>query len=354
MPRHLPIILPCLTSVLLSGCRGDAAEEALAVLQPTILADGDTLVEPGQIAVVDDRLVVLDRSAPMVHVLRLADGSIAGSFGRSGEGPGEFRSAWHVERDPAAADAFWIYDITLRRLTRLQFGGEEMPEIREIVNLKDAPGVLMHPAWLSDTRLIAAGVFPQFPEGRLIMTDREGRAIRMLGRTPSHPGAEAIPTTVLQHAYEGPVTVRPDRSRFAIATRHADRLEIFSADGAEVAEVAGSSGFLPRFETRTRAAGVSMAIGDDLRAGYVDLDSTDEHVFALFSGARMGEAGRDTFYGRQVHVFDWAGNVIARLELPVPVLTLAVTPDGRRLFVAQHDPEPAIVSFDVPAQVLRD
>jgi hypothetical protein len=181
-----------------------------------------------------------------------------------------------------------------------------------------------------------------------MLAGRTGAFMRMIGQSPQHPGAGSIPPTVLQHAYEGPVTVRPDRSRFAIATRQADRVEIFGSDGTPVAQVTGSTGFLPRFETSQRAAGVSMATGDDLRAGYVDLASTDRHLYALFSGNRAGEAGPQTFFGRQVHVFDWSGRMVARLELDEPALTIALTPDESRLFAVRHDPEPSIARYDLP------
>jgi hypothetical protein len=91
-----------------------------------------------------------------------------------------------------------------------------------------------------------------------------------------------------------------------------------------------------------------MATGDDLRAGYVDLASTDRHVYALFSGNVMGEAGQQTFFGRQVHVFDWSGRMVARLELDEPALTMALAPDESRLYAVRHEPQPSVVRYDLP------
>lgn len=314
-----------------------------------MIATGDYLDQPGQIAVVGERLVVLDRSAPKVHLFRLPNGERLGSFGQNGEGPGEFRSARHVQPDARHPGDAWIFDLSLRRMTRLRLGEAAQPEVQEVVNLDDGGGVFLHPVWLTDSTFVASGIYPRHADGRVMLAGRTGAFIRMIGEAPRHPGAASIPTTVLQHAYEGPVTVRPDRSRFAIATKQADQVEFFRSDGTLVARVVGSTGFLPQFETRQRAEGVSMAIGDDLRAGYVDLESTDKYVYALFSGRLMGEAGQQTFFGRQVHVFDWAGQMVARLDLDEPAISIALTPDGLRMFAVRHDPQPSVVGYNLPS-----
>lgn len=331
-----------------SGCGEPREQPAESVsLRGEVIATGEYLDQPGQLAVAGDRLVVLDRSAPKVHLFALRDGKRLASFGRNGDGPGEFRSARHVQPtdDP---DEVWIYDMGLRRMTRLHFGSEPAPRVQEVVNLDAGGGVFLHPAWLTDTSMVVSGIFPRHAEGRLLLARRDGGMIRMLGEAPKHPGATAIPTTVLQHAYEGPVSVKPDRSRFAIATRQADRLEIFGAGGERITQVTGSTGFLPVFEVRQREAGVSMAIGGDLRVGYVDLASTDDRIYALFSGQLAADAGSTSFYGREVHVFDWSGHLLHRLRLDDPAFTIAVDPGGTRLYAIRHDPAPAIVRYEIP------
>jgi hypothetical protein len=346
---YRPLRLAAMCLPLLTACEdGPSSSESTTRLEGTVIATGDYLDQPGQLAVVGDRLVVLDRSAPKVHVFQLPGGQRVRSFGQNGEGPGEFRSARHVQPDARHPGDAWIFDLSLRRMTRLRLVGTAEPVVQEVVNLDDGGGVFLHPVWLTDTTFVASGIYPMHADGRLMLAGRTGGFIRMIGQPPQHPGAAAIPTTVLQHAYEGPVTVSPDRSRFAIATRQADRVEFFRSDGTPVAQVVGSTGFLPQFETSQRADGVAMATGDDLRAGYVDLASTDKHVFALFSGKRRDEAGSRTFFGGQVYVFDWAGRIVARLGLDEPALTIALSPDERLLYAIRHEPEPSVVRYALP------
>lgn len=347
MPTFRPLLLLLLLAPAV-GCGRDRPEPGTpARLRGEVVASGDYLDQPGRMTVAGGRLVVLDRSAPMVHVFGLPEGTHLGSFGQNGEGPGEYRSAWQVQRDARDPRDAWIYDLTLLRMTRVRFGEAPLPQVQEVVKLHNGAGVFLHPVWLTDSTLVVSAISPQHADGRLLLTDRTGAVVRMIGRAPRHPGAAAIPTTVLQHAYEGPVSVRPDGSRIAIAGRLSDRLEIYAADGAQLAQVTGSTGFLPAFEVSERAEGVSMALGDDVRVGYVDVASTDERIYALFSGA-VGMQGSDTFAGREVHVFDWSGKQLSRMQLDGPVWAIAVEPGGRRMFGVRHDPEPSIVRFDLP------
>ena len=331
----------------LAACAGDDGRSSSPVLVGEVIATGDYLDQPGEMAVAGERLVVLDRSAPKVHLFALPGGKRLASFGRNGDGPGEFRSARHVQPAHDRGEV-WIYDMGLRRMTRLRLGSEPVPRVQEVVNLDAGGGVFLHPVWLTDTSMVVSGIFPRHADGRLLLARRNGGMIRMLGEAPKHPGGAAIPTTVLQHAYEGPVSVKPDRSRFAIATRQADRLEIFGAGGERIAQVSGSTGFLPVFEVRQREAGVSMAIGGDLRVGYVDLASTDHRIYALFSGQLAADAGSTSFYGREVHVFDWSGRLLHTLKLDEPAFSMAVDPTGTRLYAIRHDPAPAVVRYEIP------
>lgn len=348
MPRLPPLTLLLLFAA--PACQRDVADPPAATpLEAEVIADGDYLDSPRRIAVVGRRLVVLDRSAPMIHVFGLPAGERIGSFGRKGEGPGEFRSTQEIQADPASPDAFWVFDGNLGRVTRLRFGGAAtVPVVDEVVNLHGEGGLHFQAVWIGDSALAATGIYPGHPRPRLLRLDREGRAVGGIGAFPRHPNGEGIPPTVLQHAYEGRMAVRPDRSLLAFGTRHADALEIYRADGSLVRRVTGATGFLPVFDTNVRAEGVSMATGDDLRVGYLDLVATQDYLFALFSGDTRKEARARTYFGKEVHVFSWSGERIATLALDERAIAIAVDTAGGRLYAVRHDPLPNVARYRLP------
>jgi hypothetical protein len=336
-----------------SACtRAPETSEATLLLSGEVITDGDYLDSPRKMLVVGERLVVLDRSPPMVHVFRASDGTRVGSFGARGSGPSEYRSATTVQRDLRDPSSFWIYDLSLLRLSRLRFAEPDgLPSFEGSVNLHSGAGVYLQPVWMTDSTLVVSGIYPAHPDARLIVTEPAGRPVATIGAAPRHPGAAAIPTTVLQHAYEGPVVVHHGGSRLAVATRLADRIEIYSTDGALLKEIAGAAGFLPQFEVSTRPEGVSMATGEDLRVGYLDLASTDDLIFALFSGSLRSEAGSQVYSGREVHVFDWSGERVATLELPDRAPAIAVDARQGDLFAIHRDPAPRVVRYALPAML---
>ncbi|HEU0053055.1 MAG TPA: hypothetical protein VFQ39_07750, partial [Longimicrobium sp.] len=99
-----------LLMLLASACGREAPATEAVRLRPVAVTSGDYLDQPTRMAVVGNRLVLLDRSAPMVHVFELPGLRHLGSFGTKGNGPGEFRHPTEVQNDPDNPKAFWIYD----------------------------------------------------------------------------------------------------------------------------------------------------------------------------------------------------------------------------------------------------
>jgi len=131
----------------------------------------------------------------------------------------------------------------------------------------------------------------------------------------------------------------------ALATRHADRVELYGLDGTLRGVGRGPAHFEPVYEVQSRGGVPFMATGDDLRFGYVDLVAAGDRLYALFSGYTRGERPGRSNFGQQVHVFDWTGRRLQVMQLDWPALGLAVDHDGRSLYAVRHDPQPAVVRY---------
>jgi hypothetical protein len=341
-------------AVLLWGCERDtdgngerdaAGPPAVSdTLRSAVLYGGDALGRPQSIGIVGEWLLVGDRPQPYaLHLIRRTDGHHAASWGRDGEGPGEFRTLWDI--DPSGPDGAWLYDPSLSRLTLVHVpslaAGRPDP-VRRMVTLH-ADLVPMTALWMADTLLVSTGMFAR---GRLAMFDESGRLKRVMGPLP--PAREGIPPQVAQHAYSGTLVRHPTRPLLAIATRHADRVELYDADGRLLRVARGPRGFEPVFEAATAGGTPAMASGDDMRFGYVDMTARGEHLYALYSGASRGERPGRASFGGEVHVFDWDGRLLRILPLDHLALALAVSDDARTLYTVRHDPAPAVLRTSLP------
>lgn len=293
---------------------------------------------PQSVGVLGDWLLVSDIPRPhALHVIRRTDGRYLKSWGREGAGPGEFRTLWSIQ--PADGGSAWLFDPTQTRLTLLDvpalLAGAGNP-VRRSVSLR-ADLAPMTAVWMSDTLVVSSGMFTR---GRLATFDSAGRLKSTAGPLPQ---AEGVPSAVAQHAYAGTLVRHPSRPLVAIGTRHADRVEIYEADGRLLQVGRGPRNFEPAFEVQVRGGAPIMASGDDMRLGYVDLAAAGEHLYGLYSGRSRAERPGQAFYGGEVHVFDWSGRLLRILPLDHLALALAFSPDERALYSLRHNPTPAVL-----------
>ena len=335
-----------LLPLLAAGCGTGGGPDGVIThdtLRGSVVFDGEELSRPQEVEVVGGWLLVGDVPRPRaLHVIDRAQGRHLASWGREGRGPGEFLSLWGIQRE-GRSDRVWLYDPGQTRLTLLDVsalvgGGDPLVEVLRL----QTDFVPMTAVWVGDSAIVSSGLFA---DGRFARFDRGGVLRSVAGPLPS--ARDGTPAAVAQHAYSGTLVAHPERSLIAIATRHADRLEIHHVDGRPIRTARGPLGFEPVYEVKIVEGHPNMATGDELRFGYVDAAAEGEHIYALYSGRTRGEPGKSHF-GGEVHVFDWEGRLLRILPLDERALAIAVDPDERTLYTIRHDPEPAVLRYELP------
>lgn len=308
-----------------------------------VLNGGDFLGVPSDVVLVGEDIVLLDGAADSVgHVLRAGDGMLVRSFGRRGEGPGEYKAAWSLAPG-VGPDEVWVYDLALRRFTRVSLDEAKLRGSGRLDTQMIAlqPGATVTgPQWVGEQRLVSLGFFD---DGRIAEFGADGRLRRTVGILP--PGEERIPPHVRQHAYTGSLVTNVARGLVAVGTRHADQVEIYRTDGHLLRSARGPFGFAPRFDVAQRPGGPALGTDDGLRFGYVDLAASEARIYALFSGRTREGHGGNAVFGRYVHVYDWDGKLVDVLELDSDLLAISVDPHDQVLYGVRHDPTPAVLAY---------
>lgn len=305
-----------------------------------ILFESDTLALPGDIAIVGEHLVVIDRAnEPALFVVNRTSGEPTRSIGYRGAGPGEFRGAWTLDPVPSSTSEVWVYDLTLGRLSKLNVLTSSESSSRQTVTLR-ANATATGPVWTDADTIISLGLFTV---GRLAVFNGQGQQVATFGSLP--PGPTNVPGPVRQHAYQATLVPHPERHLLAAVTRHAARIELYRSDGSTVAMLDGPLPFEPRYSVGSDARAAVLRTGDDLRFGYLDGAGSNKYIFALFSGrTREGFPGRANF-ARFVHIFNWDGTFQKALRLDHDVLSIAVDRESTTLYAVTHDPTPAILRY---------
>jgi hypothetical protein len=319
-------------------------------LEGEVLGSGEELATPGNILVLDSLLVVIDRkNDKQLSILSKQSGRQLGSFGVKGNGPGEYRAPWTVSADPAVEDRLWVFDRQLRRLTRVDIG--RMPLAPGFPKAETRTMTRSFTEVISLRSGMFVGANPSAESARLAFVLPDGEIKARHAPLPSKPAD--IPIAAWQSAQQVHIAVDPSQKRIVAASAFADRIEIFDDGGRAAGVTERFFSFEPRFEAgalsvRSRDDKTTMALGSETRIGYVSLALSKNFIYALFSGTTMGGSMTAT-YGSYLHVFDFAGRNRGVYKFQGPVAAIAVEPDDSRLYATQHDPEPALLVYRLPA-----
>ena len=309
----------------------DPETTALPTLTGTVLNAAPALAIPTSLAVVGDYLVVIDAASDSaLHVLDRHTGRLVRSVGRRGKGPGEFQGAWSLSKDLRSDRAVWVYDLPLRRLTRVPLSAQEDVRAsgRTLLRLTDG-AVLTGPQWIAPDTILTLGFLL---DARVALFDSLGHRTGGLGRPPFAPEAGQP-----MQAAQALLAAHPDHRRYAITNRYVSRIELLDLASGTMQAVAGPV-----------AVNTGPATVDLDRFAYVDAAATATQVVALFSGRSRAEYEADAGFGDQLHLFDWTGRLTGAYRLDADVLAIAVDEAGGFVYALRHDPVPAVVRYRLP------
>jgi hypothetical protein len=288
------------------------------------------------------RLLVLDRGGDQqLLAINPQSGEILKRTGQRGNALGELEHPWTLQPVGRSA-AVWVYDISQGRLTLIDMGETKGQAVRRSVAI--SPNVYTEPVWTADDELVSPGLF--ISTGRLAVLDTIGHLKRYIGRIPAREPAQ--PPRILQQAFQAVATTNGDRDLIAVATRYADRLEIYDRVGRLRSSAPRSLGFEPTYHVIQHKGREIFSANADLRYGFVDLVDAGDLLFALFSGRTAAEAGKAASLGQQIQVYRWNGTLVATYRLMHPAISIAVSQDLRTVFALDAD-TPGITAYGLPA-----
>lgn len=319
----------------------DHAQYAPATIHAAIVSEADFLAAPRDLEVIGNYLVVSDMySQEAIHVFDGSSREYLGSFGRHGQGPGEFVAAPVLSAMPGADSVVVALDPSFRRVTRFHLpGGEVAPiDARDVVQI---PTLFVYALEMVDERRAIGLGF--FEEGRLGIFDLAAGTVSFAGAVPGNEADESFVRR--QQAYQAYLAVNPARTRAVTATRLSTGVEIYDVSGELFAHAQTPYDFPVDYMVDQ---GGEFMPGWHNRFGYQSVTATDNLIYALFSGkAEAHFRGMSGAHAAFVHVFNWDGGLERVLRLDREVLDLAVDQAGATLYAITEKPQPAVLAFSL-------
>jgi hypothetical protein len=320
-------------------------------LSGKLLVRDESIGFPSDMLIIGHYVVIADfatRGGGALHVVDLSTGKMRVTAGTAGGGPGEFSSSPQLLRDVNGPEYFWTYDPNASRLMKIDLARllVNRDYVESTVPLT-FPRMMYAMDFVGPGRLVGLGLSA---EGRIAMVDLKSGTIRYSGALPK--AVIQAPGSVIQHAYQSALAVRPDLKRVVLAHWRGGGFEVFDADGKFVSEFDGPFPFEPDFVVDRGPRGPIMRGGWNNRYGYLDVVATDSVIVALFSGRAEAHYRGDAWIGEYVHIFSWSGELLGVFRLDRAAHNIALAKDGRTLLAAiVVDPEfhePAIMKYILP------
>jgi len=323
MSRHFFYICVIL---LLAACRG-REQDPLAFSPPVFPETKQVAVTPlpndflfnGSLSLdmedMGDFMVVCGfHENKYFHVFEKESGAYVKSFGSYGRGPGELPnlpqirfnqndSILYVFQDRNALNDFWHY-----KAENVLYGNRVFPVWEDQIRLFQDEGA-QYPgaawdflAW-QDKRLFARNRLHRFE-----VQDTLGNTLYLYDNYPVVPLQKESDSSDFHNSYiHAGLALKPDGSRFVIASRYGCIMEVFTIDTSGKIEKEIEKRFYPPIiaDNQTRSP---RYLSEGQVLGINELSVTDELIFAKYNGNKY--APRVLNPPKTIAVFDWSGNPI--------------------------------------------
>lgn len=323
-----------------SYVRGGPRELDESALHPLVLhgrlvTAGEFFGRPTMISVDRDHIWVGDEAgSPFVHLIDRATGALTISFGRKGDGPGDFGALVGLIHRPGDASSIWGIDVSLQRVMQID---TEPRHIGRTIPFSSRGAAV---TWLTPARLLLVSYSDT---GRLTVFDTTGSTVRLAAGPLLGP--DSIPHVARLRASQNVrVCDEPGSARFALLFSDAGRGDLFDSTLQHVGRLdvpfPSNGAFVYNTERRTWELHVP-------RRYYLSCASTAAYLYATFSGRRQ-EVGSTAFAssGRFVQVFSWNGRLVRVLELDHPAFGIAV--DGDSVLYAISPQSDSVLEYRLP------
>lgn len=283
---------------------------------------------------------------PLIHVFD--QGRYKGQVIKKGQGPNEMVSPFELSPSFDGKN-IWIYDNSIQRW--LEFSGEAIAtntkavvtDKIEFARNNNTPFAPATPSWINGNQFICTN--PWNHEDRFYIIDRTTMEKKGV-QNPNFTFTNQLPASILSILFDAKMTMKPDRSKVALAGSYLDAIEIFNTKGEILNTIKGpEAGFNFAFDEAKSLEMNILSTNTDTKKAYVNICSTNQYIYALYSGKRKG--GESNYnLGNCIYVFDWDGKPIKKYLLDQDLIHFDINEKEQRLY-AVSKPENYIIYYNL-------
>lgn len=144
-------------------------------------------------------------------------------------------------------------------------------------------------------------------DGRLVMLENNGKEIGYFGEFPNKNKVNSkMPDYANTTLYSGGATLSPNSKKLAFVTYSAGMMDLFDLSKDGISTTWSNCIYLPVHLTLFQNGDIiSLAHTEKAIAGYQDISSNNEYVFAIYSGKQFKDPTYS--FANEIHISSWDG-----------------------------------------------
>jgi hypothetical protein len=283
----------------------------------------------GEIELLDSVLITLDLKADKIfNAFKIPDFNHLGSYMQRGRGPDEeiiinpyFR---HLE-----GNKFIYHNSISLKIAQLDLKSNRI----NIVKSYNLPGKLMNlqSPFILDKQIIGWNPIEESNQ-EFLSYDPISKKITTFGEE-NLKFTNRIPSSLNKLIYAKIVSIKPDKSKFAVVYDKFPILRIYNSGGELLQEMRYENAqIFPSALIKKKASQSEM---NQITQNYRKIKSTNKFIYALYIGKKNNELNTPGVelddFSNEIHVWDWKGNPINKILLDNNIFSFCVTPDDKYL-----------------------
>jgi len=301
-----------------------------------------TFFFPPRIKIIQDHylFVLTTIDGKLIQIYNMDDGRLIKSFGKKGQGPGEYIGATGILYNSFEPDKFWIHDVSLMKIERYDLNvvlKKDYFKSDSTIKISTDAGIAFKLFLLGKKEFVGIGSL----KSRLTYYDLNGDTIRTNRYIPGVP-KKNVSARIHMQAYDGVISCEDQVKRIAISNTDCDILEIYDYSGEMLKTLHGPDIFVNDYGY---ADEYSLVV-DTKQCGYFSICSSSREIYCSYSGQKPKSMTDWTAsLGREIFVFDWDGIPLKKGKLNYQIASMDYSEERNTIYAICYDGEEFFIGY---------
>ena len=340
MPKTIVLLI---ITFLSFACTPTSKEKKDILLSHEVIKLPETIIGNAySIQKVHHFLIVLDYSADsFFHLIDLKNKAYKGMYGNRGQAPNDFIHPGKLH--PFCNNQLCTFDSSRGEIKLLTIHAEnETIDCSTYLSVKQNHAFEIIP--VGKDVLLTNGAFEQ---SMFQLCSFQNDILSISDEYPYKDEKEhKLSNQLRAMAYQGILSMNGQK-KFAYATSNALQIHFYQIKDNQLDKLTEIIESYAQYIPNGNTTGYSVLNDGNSPECFTDLATTDNHVYALYSGRTFNKYKLSFRESKSLFVYDWNGKLIKTYHLDIPIVCFCIDEKEQKIYAIANLPDPALVIFSL-------